>query len=45
MAEGKSHRKGIGVMAMAEMFATEEKVRAWFEKWLWGDGRACVRCG
>ena len=45
MAAGKSYRKGIDVMEMAEMFATEEKASEWFEKWLWGGERVCVRCG
>ena len=45
MAAGKSYRKGINVMEMAEMFATEEKAREWFETWIWGGERCCVRCG
>ena len=45
MAAGKHYRKGIDVMEMAEMFATEEKAQEWFEKWLWNGERACVRCG
>ena len=45
MAAGKSHRKGIDVMEMASMFATEEKAREWFEEWLWNGERCCVRCG
>ncbi|MYA17289.1 MAG: IS1595 family transposase [Gammaproteobacteria bacterium] len=45
MAECKSYRKGIDVMKMASMFATEEKAREWFEEWLWNGERCCVRCG
>ncbi len=45
MAAGKSHRKGIDLMQMAEMFATEEKAREWFEECLWNGERCCVRCG
>lgn len=45
MAAGKSYRKGIDVMQMADMFATEDKARRLFEAWLWGDERCCVRCG
>ena len=46
MAAGKSYRKGIDVMEMATMFATEEQAQQWFEQWVWGGGeRACVRCG
>ena len=45
MPAGKHYRKGINVMQMAEMFATEEKAVEWFETWLWNGERACVRCG
>ena len=45
MAAGKSYRKGIDVMEMADMFATEDKARRLFEDWLWGGERCCVRCG
>ena len=46
-APGKSHRKGISVMRVAEMFATEEKAVEWFESWHWGPTgeMACMRCG
>ena len=45
-APGKSHREGITVMRMAEMFATEEAAAEWFEAWMWPDGElACLRCG
>ena len=44
-APGKSHRKGISVIEMSEMFATEELAQKWFECWLWGEDRACMRCG
>ena len=43
---GKSHRKGISVMQMAEMFATEEDAISWFEDLHWPDGNmVCLRCG
>ena len=43
---GKSHRKGITVMEVAEMFATEEAAVKWFEAWFWPTGEmACMRCG
>ena len=45
-APGKSHREGISVMQLAEMFATEEKAIRWFEDWTWPTGEmACMRCG
>ena len=43
---GKSHRKGISVMDMAAMFATEAKAVKWFEAVHWPDGElSCLRCG
>lgn len=44
-APGKAHRKGISVIELSEMFATEELAQKWFEHWLWGDERCCMRCG
>ena len=44
-APGKSYRKGISVIEMSEMFSTEELAQKWFEHWLWGDKRCCMRCG
>lgn len=43
---GKAHRKGISVMDMARMFATESDAATWFEKMHWPDGNlTCLRCG
>jgi len=43
---GKSHRKGISVMDMATMFATEAQAVKWFEGLHWPDGKlVCLRCG
>ena len=43
---GKSHRKGISVMDMAAMFATEDAAVEWFENLHWPTGEmACLRCG
>ena len=43
---GKSHRKGITVMDMAAMFATEVAAVEWFEELHWPTGEmACLRCG
>jgi len=43
---GKAHRKGISVMDMARMFATEQDAVEWFENLHWPDGNlTCLRCG
>lgn len=43
---GKSHRKGISVLDMARMFATEGDAVAFFETLHWPDGNmTCLRCG
>ena len=43
---GKSHRKGITVVELMEMFPTEEKATEWFESVIWPDGkRHCGKCG
>ena len=44
-APGKSDREGISLMALADMFPTEESAREWFESRLWQDGRYCPVCG
>ena len=45
-APGKSHRRGISMPEIADMFATEDKAIRWFESWLWPSGEmACMRCG
>ena len=45
-APGKSHRKGITMMDMAAMFATEDAAIGWFEALHWPDGKmTCLRCG
>ena len=44
-APGKSHRAGISVLDMSEMFATKALAQQWFEQWLWPNGRCCMRCG
>ena len=42
---GKSDREGISLMALADMFPTEESAREWFESRVWPNGRHCPRCG
>ena len=44
-APGKSDREGISLMALADMFPTEESAREWFEARVWPDGRHCPKCG
>ena len=43
---GKSHRKGISLMELANRFPTEDAARAWFESIAWPTGdMACLKCG
>ena len=45
-APGKSHRKGITLMELADRFPTEEAAVRWFEGIMWPDGeRCCGHCG
>ena len=45
-APGKHYRRGVTVMEMAEMFATEAQAVKWFEGLHWPDGDMhCLRCG
>ena len=45
-APGKSHRKGITLMELADRFPTEEAAVRWFEGIVWPDGeRCCGHCG
>ncbi len=43
-APGKSYRKGITIMELAEMFPDENSAVEWFESKLWPAGRHCPRC-
>ena len=42
---GKSHRKGISLLDLAEMFPTEEAATKWFEGQVWPTERGCPKCG
>ena len=42
---GKSHRKGVSLLQLAEMFPTEEAATKWFEKQIWPTERGCPKCG
>ncbi len=44
-APGRSHRQGISLIELAEMFPTEDSARAWFERQRWPAGVQCARCG
>ena len=42
---GKTHREGLSVMELMDMFPDEAAARNWFEESLWGDQRVCGKCG
>ena len=44
-APGRSHRKGITIIELAEQFPDENSARKWFESIIWPIGRVCPRCG
>lgn len=44
-APGKSERKGISLMELAEMFPDEESAIKWFESIYWPEERCCGHCG
>ena len=44
-APGKSHREGISLIELTEMFPDEEKAREWFEAQVWPVERHCGKCG
>ena len=44
-APGKSHRKGLTLLQVAEQFGSEEKARAWLESLRWPNGPTCPICG
>lgn len=44
-APGKAFRKGLTLLQVADMFATEEKARAWIERIRWPSGPFCPHCG
>ena len=44
-APGKSHRQGMTMMQLMDMFPTEDDARQWFESTLWPNGRVCGHCG
>ncbi|MXW84521.1 MAG: transposase [Boseongicola sp. SB0667_bin_21] len=44
-APGKSHRKGISLIELQNMFPNEDTAREWFESVVWPNGRHCPKCG
>ena len=44
-APGKSHREGLSIIELTNMFPTEEAAISWFEDVLWGNERCCGHCG
>ena len=41
---GRSHRKGISLLKLAQMFPDEDSAVKWFESVFWANGRKCPRC-
>ena len=45
-APGKSHREGLTLVQMMDMFPTDEAATKWFEDCIWPEGnRSCGKCG
>ena len=44
-APGKSHREGISIIELFELFPDEATATAWFESAIWPTGRCCSHCG
>jgi len=42
---GKSHRDGLTIVELMDLFPTEDAAREWFESIIWPDGRHCPKCG
>ena len=42
---GKTHREGISLLELTNMFPDEAAAAKWFEKKIWPNGRYCPRCG
>ena len=43
---GKHYREGVTMMAIADMFSTDDKATQWFELWMWPGGEiVCMKCG
>ena len=44
-APGQSHREGVTLVQLMDMFPDEETAAKWFEDSVWGDQRCCGHCG
>ena len=44
-APGKSHRKGLALLDIANMFCNEQAAREWIAKQRWPMGVSCPHCG
>ena len=44
-APGHSHRQGISLLELSNIFPNEEATRTWFETIVWPHGRQCPHCG
>ena len=44
-APGKSHREGLTIVELMDLFPSEEAAVAWFESVIWPNGRHCPKCG
>ncbi len=44
-APGKSHRKGLTLIQLMDMFPDDESAGEWFAKGRWPDGPYCPKCG
>ncbi len=43
---GRSHRKGVTLLELTQLFPDEAAARTWFERLMWPTGdRPCPRCG
>ncbi len=42
---GKSHREGISIVELRDMFLDEKAATEWFEAVVWPNGRQCPSCG
>jgi len=43
-APGKSHRQGLTLLQLMDLFPSEDSAREWFETARWPDGRRCPHC-
>ena len=44
-APGKSHREGLTIIQLMDMFPTEVAATKWFEAQVWSEIRCCGHCG